>query len=114
MTLFEMKEKLYALKQERNGHAQFLAEKAADPTIKMEDIKAKQAKMEELDERIAILQKAHDDEEEAQRNTVACKSGTASSATADEVITKAKADFYRAALSGNKAAVEKTLSLIHI
>lgn len=98
MTLFEMKEKLFDLKRERNGHAQYLAEKAADPTVKMEDIKEKQSKMAELDERIAILQKAHDDEEASQRQIVAAKSGVGVSA--EEVTMKAKADFYRAALTG--------------
>lgn len=104
MTLFEMKQKLYALQQERNNHAKFLAEKASDPTIKMEEIKEKQAQMEELDERIAILQKAHDEEEEAQRTAVASKGGTGTGVTEEEALIHAKAKFYRAALTGAPTA----------
>lgn len=102
MTLFEMKEKLFSLSNERKGIADWLAEKAADPNISMEDIKAKQAKLAELSERIDILQKSHDDEEEAQRKQLAMHrgGGAGTGMTEKEVRIKAKADFYRAALSG--------------
>ena len=100
MTLFEMKEKLFALKNERKSIADWIAEKAADPNTPMDDIKAKNTTMEELTSRIDILQKAHDDEEESQRKALAMQNGGGANMTEKDVRTKAKADFYRAALSG--------------
>lgn len=102
MTLFEMKEKLFALRNERKGIADWLAEKAADPNVSMEDIKAKQAKLGELNDRIEILQKSHDDEEDDQRKQLAMTQGggAGTGMTEKEVRTKAKADFYRAVLTG--------------
>jgi len=106
MTLFEMKEKLFSLKNERKGIADWLAEKAADPNVAMDDIKAKQSKLDELTERIAILQKSHDDEEEAQRKQLAMRQGggAGTGMTEKEVKEKAKADFFRAALTGGNVA----------
>lgn len=102
MTLFEMKEKLFSLQNERKGIADWLAEKAADPNVSMEEIKDKQKKMEDLSERIAILQKSHDEEEDAQRKRMAMsKGGGAGTGMTEEAVrTKAKATFYRAALIG--------------
>lgn len=102
MTLFEMKEKIFDLTNERNTIAAWITEKAADPTTSMEDIKVKNTKLEELNSRIAILQKAHDDEEENQRKQLAFKQGggAGTGVTEKEAKLKAKADFYRAALTG--------------
>lgn len=101
MTLFEMKEKIYDLKNERKSIADWITEKAADPTTPMDDIKAKNTKMEELTSRINILQKAHDDEEEAQRKRLSFQKGACGTGMSEkETRVKAKADFYRAVLSG--------------
>lgn len=102
MTLFEMKEKLFSLQNERKGIADWLAEKAADPNVSMEEIKDKQKKMEDLSERIAIMQKSHDEEEDAQRKRMAMRQGggAGTGMTEEAVRTKAKAAFYRAALTG--------------
>lgn len=106
MTLFEMKEKLFSLTNERKSIADWLAEKAADPSISMDEIKEKQKKMDDLNERIAILQKSHDEEEEAQRKSLAMKQGggAGTGMTEDEVRIKAKADFFRAALTGSNVS----------
>lgn len=106
MTLFEMKEKLFSLQNERKGIADWLAEKAADPNISMDEIKEKQKKMADLSERIAIMQKSHDDEEDAQRKRMAMHQGggPGTGMTEDEVRTKAKADFFRAALTGGNVS----------
>lgn len=106
MTLFEMKEKLFSLQNERKGIADWLAEKAADPNISMEEIKQKQKKIDELSDRIAIMQKSHDEEEEAQRKRMAMQQGggAGTGMTEKEVRTKAKADFFRAALTGGNVA----------
>lgn len=100
MTLFEMKEKLFNLQSERKTIADWIAEKAADPNTPMDEIKTKQAKMDELTGRIDILQRAHDDEEEAQRKSVAMQTGGGAGMTEKDVRIKAKADFYRAVLTG--------------
>lgn len=106
MTLFEMKEKLFNMRNERKTIADWLVDKAADPNISMEDIKAKQAKLKDMDERIAILQKSHDDEEDAQRKRLAMHQGggDGTGMTEKEVRVKAKADFYRAALTGGNVS----------
>lgn len=104
MTLFEMKEKLHDLRNERKSIAGWITEKAADPTTPMDDIKAKNAKLEELDSRIGILQKAHDDEERAQRERLSLEQGAeGAGVTAKDARIKAKADFYRAVLIGGDA-----------
>lgn len=102
MTLFEMKEKIFSLSNERKTIADWIAEKAADPNVPMDDIKAKQAKLEELNSRINIMQKAHDDEEDAQRKQLAMQKGggAGTGMTEKEAVIKAKAGFYRAVLTG--------------
>lgn len=100
MTLFEMKEKLFALETERKGLADWIAEKAADPTTKMEEIEEKQNKVDELTKRINLLQKSHDEEEERQRNALAMQKGSGNGMSEKDVRIKAKAAFYRAALTG--------------
>lgn len=102
MTLFEMKEKIFSLTNERKSIADWIAEKAADPNVPMDEITAKQTKMDELTARIKIMQQAHDDEEEAQRQQLAMQKGggAGTGMTEKEVIIKAKAAFYRAALTG--------------
>lgn len=100
MTLFEMKEKLFALETERKGLADWIAEKAADPTTKMEEIEEKQNKVDELTKRINLLQKSHDEEEERQRTALAMQKGSGNGMSEKDVRIKAKAAFYRAALTG--------------
>lgn len=101
MTLFEMKEKLHELHTERKSLADWIAEKAADPTAKMEEIDAKQAKVDELSRRIELLQKAHDDEETRQHDAVAAQNiGMNAGKTEKDAQIKVKAKFYRAALLG--------------
>ncbi len=106
MTLFEMKEKIFALENERKGIADYINEKAADPNTPIEEIEAKQKKMDELTKRIEILQKSHDVEEKRQKTALAMQSGggAGTGMTEKEAKIKAKADFYRDALTGNNTA----------
>ena len=67
MTLFEMKEKIFSLENERKTIADYINEKAADPNTKIEEIEEKQKKVDELTKRIDILQKSHDVEEKRQK-----------------------------------------------
>lgn len=114
MTLFEMKEKIFSLENERKGIADFINEKAADPNTPIEDIEAKQKKMDELTKRIEILQKSHDVEEERQRTAVAMqKGGGVGTGTSEkDAKIKAKATAYRALATGDRAAIEKAYSAL--
>ena len=107
MTLFELKEKIFSLENERKSIADYINEKAADPNASIEEIEAKQKKMDELSKRIDILQKAHDVEEKRQRAALAAQNGggTGTGMTEKEAKIKIKADFYRDAINGmaNKA-----------
>ena len=102
MTLFEMKEKIFSLENERKSIADYINEKAADPNASIEEIEAKQKKMDELSKRIDILQKAHDVEEKRQRAALAMQQGggAGTGMTEKEAKIKAKADFYRDAIAG--------------
>lgn len=97
MTLFEMKEKMATLQASIAADAAWIAEKAADPSIPMEEIQAKKLHRDELQGRFDMLKAEHDVMEVKQKDAVAKK-------VADdpkERTLKAKAEFYRAALTGN-------------
>lgn len=106
MTLFELKEKIATLNSAIKADADWISEKAADPTIPMEEIKAKTAHRDELVERKNLLQKQHDAMEEAQRQAIKAKSPTGDSEK-DNLITN-KAAFYKAALMGDVEGTKKT------
>ena len=100
MTLFEMKEKLNTLKAAILADANWLAEKAADPSTKMEEIKEKQAHRDELQARYDTLKAEHDRMEAEQRAELAVQDGAGAGMTAEKALIAAKAAFYRAALTG--------------
>ena len=98
-TLFELKQDMATMQSAIAADADWISEKAADPTVSMEDIKAKTAHRDELQARYDMLKAEHDRMEEAQRVKVAEKGGTPAM---DEATVKeaAKANFYRTALLG--------------
>lgn len=102
MTLFEMKEKIFSLENERKSIADYINEKAADPNTPIDEIDAKQKKMDELTRRIEILQKSMEVEEKRQRAALAMQQGggAGTGMTEKEAKIKAKADFYRDAIAG--------------
>lgn len=100
MTLFEMKEKLNTLKSAILADANWLAEKAADPSTKMEEIKEKQAHRDELQARYDTLKAEHDRMEAEQRQKVAAKAVADGNVTAEQNLIAAKAAFYRAIFAG--------------
>ncbi len=112
MTLFEMKEKLYALKTERKNIADWIAEKSADPTTDMKEIDEKTAKRDELTKRINLLQQAHDEEETRQHDIVASQGTKGVGETEKEAQIKVKAKFYRAALLGDTKKAYEGLGAI--
>lgn len=108
MTLFELKEKLATLNLQIKADADWIAEKAADPSIAMDDIKAKTKHRDELTERRDLLQKQHDEMEAQQRTSLKNQMGNTGNPAKDDTI-KAKAAFYKTALTGGDVSeVRKT------
>lgn len=98
MTLFELKEKMATLQAAINADAAWISEKAADPTVPMEEINAKKNHRDELVARFDMLKAEHDKMEAAQRASLEKKDRQSSDPAQDKV--KAKAALYRAALTG--------------
>ena len=99
MTLFEIKEKMATLQSAISADAAWIAEKAADPATPMEEITTKKAHRDELQSRFDMLKSEHDAMEAKQRVHIEQK---AAAEPQDEKgrKTKARAEFYRAALTG--------------
>lgn len=112
MTLFEMKEKLNMLKAAILADANWLAEKAADTSVTMEDIEEKKAHRADLQNRYDTLKAEHDRMEEEQRISVAIDAGKGAGMTEKDVRIKAKANLYRALLSGDNSAIEKAYTAL--
>ena len=108
MTLFELKEKLATMNSAIKADADWIAEKAADPTVSMEDIKAKKTHRDELTERRDLLQKQHDEMEEQQRQALNAQVKNFSGNTEKDALIKNKAAFYRGVAFGDKEGVKKT------
>lgn len=104
VTLFELKEKMATLQAAIDADSEYIAEKAADPTVDMKDITEKEAHRDDLVKRLNLLKQQHDQMEEAQRTSVAVKAGQGAGMTEKDVRIKAKAKFYRAALTGGDVA----------
>lgn len=101
MTLFELKEKIATLNAGISADADWIAEKAADPSVEMKDITTKEAHRKELTARRDMLQAQHDAMEEAQRRQLERKEKASPAGLSEkEKAMRAKAEFYRAALSG--------------
>lgn len=101
MTLFELKEKIATLNAGISADADWIAEKAADPSVEMKDITTKEAHRKELTARRDMLQAQHDTMEEVQRRQLERKEKASPAGLSEkEKAMRAKAEFYRAALSG--------------
>ncbi|OPZ45150.1 MAG: Phage capsid family protein [Bacteroidetes bacterium ADurb.BinA104] len=98
MTLFELKEKLATMNAAIKADADWIAEKAADPTVPMEEIKAKTTHRDELTERRNLLQEQHDAMEAAQKAALASHPNTGN--PEKDNLVKSKAAYYRAAATG--------------
>jgi HK97 family phage major capsid protein len=106
MTLYEYKEKLATLNAQISADANWIAEKAADPTIPMEEIKTKTAHRDELTERRNLLQGQHDELEKQQKEALKSQISNTGDPEKDDLI-KRKAAFYRAALIGDMSEAKK-------
>ena len=95
-TLFELKEKMATLQAAIASDAEWIAEKAADPSVAMDEINTKKAHRDELVSRFDMLKAQHDEVEAKQKAAV---EQTSSQTKADAKVC-AKAAFYRDALQG--------------
>ena len=100
MTLFELKEKMATIKAAILADANWLAEKAADPSTEMKDIEEKQAHRDDLQKRYDTLKAEHDRIEAEQREAIAAKAVADGKVTPEQNLIAAKAAFYRAVFSG--------------
>lgn len=96
--LYEIKEKMAYLKSAINEDSQWIAEKGADPSVKIEEINAKAAHRDELQQRYDLLKAEHDAEETAQKEQLKAKRG-AGEPGADR--NAEKAAFYRDVVNGS-------------
>ena len=99
-TLFELKEKMATMQAAIAADSSWIAEKAADASTPMEEIKQKEEHRADLVKRFELLKKEHDDMEEAQRTSLALQHGSGSGLDEKAVKIKAKASFYKTALLG--------------
>lgn len=108
MTLFELKEKLATMNAAIKADADWIAEKAADPTVKMDDINAKTAHRDEMVTRRDLLQNQHDEMEAQQREHLKGQNPTGDPEKDDTI--KRKAAFFKAALAGDMEGARKAYS----
>ena len=100
MTLFEIKEKMATIKAAILADANWLAEKAADPSVEMKEIQEKQAHRDELQSRYDTLKVEHDRMDAEQKAAVAAQAMADGVVTAEQNMIAVKAAFYRAAILG--------------
>lgn len=97
VTLWQLKEQMSGIETEIRAESEQLISMSASPSSKMEDVRSKKARLEELRDRYAILKGQHDQmvADQAARMQATQPQGT--------VMTMKEASglFYRAALSGN-------------
>ncbi len=99
MTIFEMREKMAHLQAAINADAQYLAEKASDPTVSMEDLNAKQSHMEDTQKRLDMIKAQCDRAEQEARDRLKAQEKALNGDEKDNVIAQ-KAAFYRDAING--------------
>ena len=99
-TLFELKEKMATLQAAVSADSGWIADKAADPSVSMDEIKQKEAHRDDLVKRFDLLKKEHDDIEAAQAASVAMQPIFSAGTDQENARIKAKATFYKAALLG--------------
>lgn len=100
MNLFELKEKLATLNAAIKADADWISEKAADPTVAMEEIKTKTAHREELTERRDLIKAQHDEMEAQQKTALKDQINSSTGDPEKDSLIKNKAAFYRAVAAG--------------
>jgi len=98
MNLYELKEKLATLNAAIKTDADWILEKAADPTTSMDEIKAKTIHRDELSARRDLIKAEHDALEKEQKEALEMQKNK-TNPQQDSLITS-KAAFYRAVATG--------------
>lgn len=106
--IYAMKENVLNLFNELESVNSWLADHAGDPGIKIEEIRAKQARRDELKERHDIAASALAAEEARQRE--ALKPKPAAEAGADKNQIQAQASFFRAAIRKDRQGVREAMA----
>lgn len=106
--LFELKEKMAQLQAAIAQDAAWIAEKAADPAVKMDEITEKKQHRDELQGRLDLIKAEHDAMEAMEREAVQKQ---AKMTEKDNIIAQ-KAAFYRDALQGKAAKSYEGLGAI--
>lgn len=106
-SLYELKEKMATVEAAISEDATWIADKAADPSVSMEDINAKKAHRDELQARFEMLKNEHDALETKQRQAVAAKAA-AEPANPENVAIKNKAAYFRAIAERDPASIKKS------
>lgn len=112
MTLFELKEKLATMNAAIKADADWIAEKAADPTVSMDEIKTKTTHRDELTERRNLLKAQHDEIEEQQRQALSVQQKSSTGNSEKDAAIKNKAAFYRAVAFKDENNLKKTYSML--
>lgn len=100
MTLFEIKEKMATMQSAIMADANWLSEKAADPTVTMDEINEKKAHRDEMQARFDLLKAEHDALEKKQMEDLVNQGHKTAGMTEKDANLKVKATFYRDALAG--------------
>lgn len=108
VSLFDLKSNMNTLQTEMDNKNEWLSQKAADPSTPMEDITKAQKEVADLETRMSILQKQHDDAETAQRKAI--EKQNPAPANEKDSVAIAKGAYYRAVALNDKAGIEKSYS----
>ena len=101
MSIFQMKESVNTLATEVTALGNWLTENASNPETKMEDILAKQTRMQEMQQRLDIAKNALKTEEAAQREDTEKQGNGSPEGNAKAENAKHFAGFLRALRAGN-------------
>jgi len=110
MTLFELKEKLATLNAQIKADADWIAEKAADPTVSMDDINTKKTHRDELTQRRDLIQAEHDNMEKQQRDALGNQPISGNPEKDNKI--KNKAAFYRAVAHRDSETAKNTAKVL--
>lgn len=119
MTLYQMKENLSTLKKEMGAVNDTIVKSAADPNVSVEEINKSKNRMVELKTRYDTLKSAHDDMEEAEKETLQrqfVQKKESGDASLDPVKAKAmaKGEFYKAVLNGENVKPVISKAYMHL
>ena len=107
-SIYAMQESVLNLYNELESVNNWLSDNAGNPEVKIEDIRAKQARRDELKERYDIAAAALEAAKAQQRAQMERKPAPAADPKADQV--KATAQFYRAALRHDQPAIREAMA----